>query len=133
MRLQVTNISTPLNNVVFRVSKLPNGYLLNADGSPGQVGSQLTVSDSALPGSNQVWDTNELLVQDFRIGLMTRAGFAFQVDVYANKISAQKPIGRRPNNVADQVFVGSFTVVVDPNAPIVYDTIIYVPLMLVKE
>jgi len=133
MRLQVTNISTPLNNVIFRVNKLPNNYLLNADGGPGQVGSQLTVLNNALPSGNQVWDTNELLVQDFRIGLITRTGFAFQVDVYANKLTAQRTVGHQPNMVADQVFVGSFTVVVDPNAPIVYDTIIYVPLMLVND
>jgi len=129
----VTNISTPLNNVIFRVNKLPNNYLLNADGGPGQVGSQLTVLNNALPSGNQVWDTNELLVQDFRIGLITRTGFAFQVDVYANKLTAQRTVGHQPNMVADQVFVGSFTVVVDPNAPIVYDTIIYVPLMLVND
>lgn len=128
MTLKVENEGMALRNVSFRVVKLTNNnYLLNADGAPGQVGSKLSVSNSALPGGNQLWDKHENLTQDFRIGLLSRSAFTFQVDVYASKaaVAAADANGA----LESEELVDSYLVEVDPEAPVAPDNVIYLPVV----
>lgn len=79
-----TNASSdPLLAPFFEVTALTGGnLLLNADGGPGGVGSQMTVPLTTLaPG--------ESFIVDFQIGLQTAAPFDFLVDVFADTPGAQ--------------------------------------------
>lgn len=105
------NLGNSLRNVTFEVQQLTNSnYLLNAEGGPGQVGSRLNVPNSALPNGNQQWDLNELLAQNFNIGLMSRNTFSLRVDVYAAAATA----AARANGLTAEL-QSSFILEVDPN------------------
>ena len=126
--LKVKNEGRALRNVSFRVVKLTNNnYLLNADGGPGQVGSKLSLPNSALPGGNQLWDKHELLTQNFRIGLMSRNSFIFQLDVYASKTTTSA--ANATDTVEAEELVGSYLVEVDPEAAVTADHTIYLPMV----
>jgi hypothetical protein len=112
--LKVRNTGSTLRNVSFKVARLTNNnYLLNADGAPSQVGSRLSVSNNALPGGNQLWDKNELLTQNFRIGLLSRNAFVLQLDVYAIVVKAAAADADQEGGVKTEELVGSVTIEVD--------------------
>jgi hypothetical protein len=124
------NTGNPLRNVSFRVTKLTNNnYLLNANGGPGQVGSRLSVSNSALPGGNQLWDKNEQLTQAFRIGLMSRSSFTFQVDVYASKTTVAAAEVDPTGGTEAEELVDSYWVEIDPEVSIPPDNTLYLPVV----
>ena len=125
--LKLENEGKSLRNVSFRVVKLTqNNYLLNADGGPGQVGSRISVLNSALPGSNQRWDEDEKLTQNFRIGLMSRSGFTLQVDVYASKINSNAAGVDSTSDPEAEELIDSYLVEVDPEGAV---TVLYLPLV----
>lgn len=128
--MKALNESTALRNVSFRVTKLTNSnYLLNADGGPGQVGSKLSVPNSALPGGNQRWDKKEVLTQAFRIGLMARNSFTFQIDVYASKAPSAAATADSASSAESEGLIGSYLVEVDPEAPMTPDYTLYLPVV----
>ncbi|MCX6046416.1 MAG: hypothetical protein NT075_15020, partial [Chloroflexi bacterium] len=128
--LKVKNEDRSLRNVSFRVVSLTQGnYLLNADGGPGQVGSKLSVPNNALPGGNQRWDKNELVTQNFRLGLLSTKSFLFQVDVYANKVTVTAAGAESPTSAETEELVGSFLVDANPEAVIRPANQIYLPLI----
>ena len=125
--LKLENEGKSLRNVSFRVVKLTqNNYLLNADGGPGQVGSRISVLNSALPGSNQRWDEDEKLTQNFRIGLMSRSGFTLQVDVYASKTNSNAAGVDSTSDPEAEELIDSYLVDVDPEGAV---TLLYLPLV----
>ena len=125
--LKLENEGKSLRNVSFRVVKLTqNNYLLNADGGPGQVGSRISVPNSALPGSNQRWDEDEKLTQNFRIGLMSRSGFTLQVDVYASKTNSNAAGVDSTSDPEAEELIDSYLVDVDPEGAV---TLLYLPLV----
>ena len=126
--MAVRNQGVALRNVSFKVARLDNNnYLLNADGGPGRVGSKLSVPNANLPGGNQLWDKNENLTQDFRVGLLSRNSFILQVDVYANKATvAAADANGAPES---EELLGSYLVEVDPEAPVAPANVIYLPLV----
>jgi hypothetical protein len=110
--LVLRNNGSSVDNLYFRVASLNNGnYLLNADGGPSQVGSQVSVAASSLPGGNNLWDATETLTQDFSVGMMVAARLQFRVDVYAVTVSA----GDADSDPADEL-LGSFLIELDPAA-----------------
>ncbi|CAN5759637.1 hypothetical protein BH10CHL1_BH10CHL1_25670 [soil metagenome] len=129
LRLKAKNEGRSLRNITFHVTKLTqDNYLLNADGGPGQVGSILSVPNSALPGSNQLLDEDEKLIQEFRIGLQSSKRFTFHVDVYAIKVkNVAKTAGS--NDATTEELVGSFLLDSDPEAPIIHDNLLFLPLV----
>jgi len=130
LRLIAKNNGAPVRNVSFLVQQLTNNnYLLNADGGPGQVGSKLTVPNTALPGGNQLWDANENLTQDFRIGMMQTKSFSFKVDVYASKPTAEAAAVGQTDITETQDLVGSFEIEVDPEAPLPPSYTLYLPVV----
>lgn len=105
------NLGGSLRNVTFEMQQLTNNnYLLNADGGPGRTGSRLTLPNSALPNGDQQWDLNEMLGQNFSIGLMSRSTFSIRVDVYAIATT----VAARTNGLAANL-QDSFSLEVDPN------------------
>ena len=129
--LKLKNEGNALRNVSFRVAKLTNNnYLLNADGGPGQVGSKISVPNSALPGGNQLWDKNEPLTQDFRLGLLSNKSFTLQVDVYANKVKVAAAETGGVDPAGTEELVDSYLVEVDPEAPVTPDNVIYLPVVV---
>ena len=86
--------------------------MLNADGAPGQVGSRVTVANSALPGGNNVWELNESFSQDFRVGMMVAASLQLKVDAYA--ATGVNAAGADGNG--DEL-LGSYYIELDPTAP----------------
>ena len=128
LRIALRNQGVALRNVYFKVVSLPNNnYLLNADGGPGQVGSKLSVPNANLPGGNQLWDKNENLTQDFRVGLLSRSSFILQVDVYANKATVAAAAAN--GALESEERVGSYLVEVDPEAPVAPANVIYLPVV----
>ncbi|MFN8487452.1 MAG: M60 family metallopeptidase [Caldilineaceae bacterium] len=110
--LGLNNTGAAVKNVYYQVKTLTNGnYLLNANGGPGQVGSTLTVPNSALPAGNQLWDQNELLTQNFRIGLLSRNAFSFRVDVYATVATVVAAAESAPQLALED----SFIIEIDPD------------------
>jgi hypothetical protein len=70
--------STAIHDPVFRVSHLSGtNQLLNADGSPGNLGAMLTPD----VGADGVLSPDESVTVTFVIGLQTRRRFSFFVDV----------------------------------------------------
>jgi hypothetical protein len=128
--LKLRNNGNTLRNVSFRVVRLTNNnYLLNADGAPGQVGSKLSVPNNTLPGGNQLWDKNEQLTQNFRIGLMSRGIFVLQVDVYANVVRTVAAEADQASNEESEELVDSFFLDVDPEAPVTTENLLYLPMV----
>jgi hypothetical protein len=111
-RLALKNSGSTLNKLYFRVNVLSNNtWLLNADGAPGQVNSRLSVANSALPGGNSLWETNETFTQDFRIGVMQAGTVQFRVDVYTTTgVTAADATG------SGDELLGSYYVELDPTA-----------------
>lgn len=125
--LGLNNTGAALKNVAYQVKTLTNGnYLLNADRGPGQVGSTLTVPNSALPGGNQLWDPTELLSQNFRIGLLSRSAFSFRVDVYATVATTVAAAGNAPSTELQD----SFVIEIDPEAMSTTVYRLYLPVAL---
>ena len=124
------NEGRSLRNVTLRVKKLTrNNYLLNADGGPGQEGSQLSVPNSNLPGGNQLLDENEKLTQDFRIGLLASKSFSFEVDVYAIKVKTVAAEADGSDHAETEELVGSYLVEADPEAVDTLNHTIYLPMV----
>jgi hypothetical protein len=118
-RIVVRNLGVALRNVSFRVVSLSNNnYLLNADGGPGRVGSKLSVPNRNLPGGNQLWDRNENLSQDFRVGLLSRASFRLVLDVYANRVTALAAANGSNSSAGVEERIGSITIDLDPATPV---------------
>jgi hypothetical protein len=128
--LKLENKGNALRNVSFRVTRLTNNnYLLNADGGPGQVGSKLSLPNSALPGGNQLWDKQERLTQNFRIGLMSRRVFLLLVDVYASKTTVTAAGADATGSAETEELVDSYVVEVDPEGAVTLDNRIYLPVV----
>lgn len=128
LRLVVRNQGVALRNVSFKVARWDNNnYLLNADGGPGQAGSKLSVPNATLPGGNQLWDQHENLMQDFRVGLLSRRSFILLVDVYANKVAVTAADAN--GALESEELVDSYLVEVDPAAPIAQTNLIYLPVV----
>lgn len=124
----VRNQEVTLRNVYFQVKSLSNNnYLLNADGGPGQVGSKLSVPNGNLPGGNQLWDKNENLLQDFRVGLMQRKSFTLVLNVYATKATATAT-DQSSSDEADEL-IDTITIELDPEAPVAPSDTLYLPLV----
>lgn len=119
LRMVVRNEGVGLRNVVFKVASLPNNnYLLNADSGPGQAGSKLSIPNANLPGGNQLWNDDENLTQDFRVGLQSRNSFVLLVDVYAVKMPMAAATPNENNNGENEELIDSFSITIDPEAEV---------------
>lgn len=74
-----------------------------------------------------MWDKNENLTQDFRVGLLSRNSFILQVDVYANKatVAAADANGA----LESEELMGSYLIEVDPEALVAPANVIYLPVV----
>ncbi len=114
-RLTLRNNGAAVNRVYYQVKTLNNGnFLLNANSAPGQVGAQLSVANSSLPGGNSQWNSSEQLSQDFRIGVMVAASVQFRVDVYAASATV---MAAGATDVTKGEWLGSFLLETDLTAP----------------
>lgn len=103
-----------------------NNYLFNADGGPGQVGSKLSVPNANLPGDNELWDTDENLAQDFRVGLLQNKRFTLVLDLYASTATTAAA-GQASAPEVDE-FLGRLTLELDPEAPVAPSYTLYLPV-----
>ncbi len=113
----VANPAVALHDVYFKVKEIDHtggadNYLLNADGGPGQVGAQLSIANSSLPGGDELWSQNEDLAAQFVIGLDERRRFTFMVDVYG----VEAPTVAAAGAGAPPVYLYSFVFTADPAA-----------------
>lgn len=97
---------TELDYQTAQAGQLP--ILCNADGGPGGVDAQLTLTDT-LFGPNGTLDPSETFTQSLQIGLPIRAGYRIGVELYG-VTEAQTRTTR------DEQLLGRFTWVFDLNA-----------------